>query len=234
MEKQKMYQDDQGLMIEVPVSDISVIRSAYDLLSQIYSFTVAPVERKPRLRGLELAAIQPQDKVLEVAVGPGVALLEILKQVDKTNVVYGVDLSPMMLEKARQTVTKAGFANINLRQSDARSLPFDDNSFDVLFNNYMLDLIPLEDMPIILKEFRRVLKNGGRLVMVNMSKDQPGITFYERLYQATPVRLNPYLYGGCRPVLMAEHTRQAGFQDVRREFIKNIFPSEVVVGKKVG
>lgn len=228
-----MYQVDDGLMIEVPVSDTHVIQNAYDLLSQLYSFTVAPMERKPRLRGLELAAIQSQDKVLEVAVGPGAAFLEILKRVDKTNIVYGVDLSPKMLEKARRTVAKAGFTNVNLRQGDARSLPFDDNSFDVLFNNFMLDLIPLDDMPVILNEFRRVLKNGGRLVLVNMSKDQQKITFYERLYQVTPVWLIPYLYGGCRPVLMAEHTRQAGFQDVRREFVKNIFPSEVVVGKKV-
>ncbi len=229
-----MDQDDKGLMIEVPVSDISAIQKAFDLWSRLYGFTAAPMERKPRLRGLELAAIQPQDKVLEVAVGTGAALLEILRRVDRTNVVYGVDLSPKMLEKARQAAEKAGFTNINLRQSDARSLPFDDNSFDVLFNNYMLDLIPLDDMPIILKEFRRVLKNGGRLVLVNMSKEQHGITLYERLYQATPVRLIPYLYGGCRPVLMAEQTRQAGFQDVRHEFIKNIFPSEVVVGRKVG
>ncbi len=229
-----MSQDNEELMIEVPVSDISVIRNAFDLWSRVYGFTAAPAERKPRLRGLELAAIQPQDKVLEVAVGPGAALLEILKQVDKTNVVYGVDLSPKMLEKARQTVTKAGFTNFNLRQSDARSLPFDDNSFDILFNNYMLDLIPLNDMPVILKEFRRVLRDDGRLVLVNMSKEQHGITFYERLYQATPGWLNPYLYGGCRPVLMAEHTKQAGFQDVQREFVKNIFPSEVIVGRKAG
>ncbi len=87
-------------------------------------------------------------------------------------------------------------------------------------------------MPIILKEFWRVLKNSGRLVLVNMSKDKNGMTFYEKVYQATPVRLVPYLYGGCRPVLMAEHTRQAGFRDVQREYVKNIFPAEVVVGRK--
>jgi len=131
-----MAQGNKGVMIEVPVRDTRVIQHAFDLWSRVYSFTAAPAERKPRLRGLELAAIQPQDQVLEVAVGTGAALLEILKRVDKTNVVYGVDLSPKMLEKARQTATKAGFTNFNLRQSDARSLPFDDNSFDVVFNNW--------------------------------------------------------------------------------------------------
>ncbi len=217
-------------MIEAPVT-AGAIQSAYNLWSRFYGFAVVPMESKPRLWGLELAAIQPQDRVLEVAVGTGAALLAILKRVDKTNIVHGVDLSPRMLEKTRRAVAEAGFTNVNLRQGDARSLPFDDNSFDVLFNSYMLDLIPLDDMPIVLGEFRRVLKNNGRLVLVNMSKDR-GFTSWERLYRATPARLVPFLYGGCRPVLMAKHTRAAGFRDVQREFIKNIIPSEVVVGRK--
>ena len=225
-----MYQGDNGPMIEAPVR-VSAIQSAYDLYSWFYGFTAVLMEGKPRPRGLELAAIQPQDRVLEVAVGTGATLLEILKRVGKANVVYGVDLSPRMLEKTRRAVAKAGFTNVNLRRGDARSLPFDDNSFDVLFSSYMLDLVPLADMPIILGEFRRVLENGGRLVLVNSSKDH-GITLWERIYRATPARLVPYLYGGCRPVLMAEHTRLAGFQDVHREFIKGIIPSEVVVGRK--
>lgn len=225
-----MNQSNDGLMIEAPVT-VSAIRSVYDLWSLFYGSIVVPMERKPRLRGLELAAIQPQDRVLEVAVGTGAALLEILKRVDKANVVYGVDLSPRMLERARRAAAKAGFSNANLRQGDARSLPFDDNSFDVLFNSYMLDLIPLDDLPVVLGEFRRVLKSGGRLVLVNMSKDQE-ITLWERLYRATPARLVPYLYGGCRPVLIAQLAREAGFRDVQREFIRNTIPSEVVVGRK--
>lgn len=225
-----MHPIDNGLMIEAPVR-VSAIQSAYNLWSWFYGFTAVPMETKPRRRGLELAAIQPHDTVLEAAVGTGAALVEILKRVDKANVVYGVDLSPRMLEKTRRAAARSGFTNINLRQGDARSLPFDDNSFDVLFNSYMLDLIPLDDMSLVLNEFRRVLKKDGRLVLVNMSKDH-GITLWERFYQATPARLVPYLYGGCRPVLMAEHTRAAGFQDVHREFIQNLIPSEVVTGRK--
>ncbi|MCZ7573686.1 MAG: class I SAM-dependent methyltransferase [Ardenticatenaceae bacterium] len=225
-----MQQVDSGRMIEAPVT-VNAIQNVYDLWSLFYGSVVVPIERKPRLRGLELAAIQPEDRVLEVAVGTGATMLEILKRVDKANVVSGVDLSPRMLEKTRRAVADAGFTNVDLRQGDARSLPFDDNSFDVLLNSYMLDLIPLGDMALVLGEFRRVLKDGGRLVLVNMSKDRE-ITLWERLYRATPARLVPYLYGGCRPVLMAEHVSAAGFRDVRREFIKNLIPSEVVVGRK--
>ncbi len=65
------------------------IRWAYNLLSRFYGMTLAPLERKPRLMGLERAAIQPEDSVLEVAVGPGPTLLEIVRRVARTNVVYG-------------------------------------------------------------------------------------------------------------------------------------------------
>ncbi len=230
--KSVMNPINDELMIDAPVVTASdTLQKVYNVLSRFYGFTAAPLERKPRLRGLELVSIQPQDKVLEVAVGPGATMLEILKRVDRTNIVYGVDFSSGMLEKTRHTVTKAGFFNVDLRQSDARSLPFEDNTFDVLYNSFMLDLIPLAEMPVVLGEFRRVLKNGGRLALVNLSKDK-GISLSEKLYQATPDRLIPYLFGGCRPVLMAEHTRAAGFRDVQREFIKNIIPSEVVVGRK--
>ncbi len=225
-----MHRDHDFQMIEAPVS-VSAIQRTYDLWSLFYGLLVVPFERNPRRRGLELADIHRGDKVLEVAVGTGANLLEILKRVDRKNVVYGVDVSTRMLEKTRRAVAGAGFANVDLRRADARSLPFEDNSFDVLFNSYMLDLIPLNDMPMVLGEFRRVLKNGGRLVLVNMSKDQE-ITLWERLYRATPARLVPYFYGGCRPVVMAEQTVQAGLQDVRREFLPNLIPSEVVVGKK--
>ncbi len=62
---------------------------------------------------LDQAAIQPQDKVLEVAVGAGGILLEIVRRVDPAEVVSGIDVSPKMLAKARRRVTKAGYTNID-------------------------------------------------------------------------------------------------------------------------
>ena len=209
------------------------IRRAYNLFSLFYGALVAPLERKPRLLGLDKAGIQPQDRVLEVAVGPGVTLTEILKMVGRTTVVYGVDLSPKMLEKARRRVSAAGYANLDLREADARQLPFPDETFDVLYNSYMLDLIPLEDLPVVLSEFRRVLKPGGRVVIVNMSKENGGVlTWYERLYRRLPARLVPYLMGGCRPVLVEDLVKEAGFCEVTRDYIRHKLPSEIVTARK--
>jgi demethylmenaquinone methyltransferase/2-methoxy-6-polyprenyl-1,4-benzoquinol methylase len=183
--------------------------------------------------GLERVAIQPKDKVLEVAVGPGHTFLKILKKVEPTNTVCGADLSPKMLEQTRRRMASAGFANIDLREADARQLPFPDEAFDVLYNSYMLDLIPLDEMPVVLSEFHRVLKPKGRLVLVNLSKKNADKrSWLERLYQWLPKSWVPYLIGGCRPVLMEQPVKDAGFVDVNREFIRHVIPSEIVTAVK--
>lgn len=212
-------------VIEAPVQ-VDGIRKTYGRMSKIY-FLSGPLETRMRMRGIDLAAIQPHDKVLEVAVGIGQSFVEILKRVDRGNTVCGVDLTLEMLEKTRRRALKGGYRNFELKEADARHLPFPDGAFDVLYNSYMLDLIPLADFPRILGEFRRVLRDGGRLVLVNLSKKDASPVFYEKLY-----RLAPYLLGGCRPVLMAPFVREAAFRDVMRESPRNLMVTEIVTAVK--
>jgi demethylmenaquinone methyltransferase/2-methoxy-6-polyprenyl-1,4-benzoquinol methylase len=215
-------------MIEA-IAPTTSIRRAYNLHSLYYGAIVAPLERRARALALERACVGADERVLEVAVGPGFTLLELLKIVRPTNVVEGVDLSPRMLERARRSIRATGRTNFSLREADARRLPFEEATFDVLVNNYMLDLIPLDDMPIVLNEFRRVLKPGGRLVLVNMSKpNAAAVTWLEKVYRLLPERWVPYLMGGCRPVLMEEPVLQAGFKDVFRQYLPKPMPSEVI------
>ena len=139
----------------------------------------------------------------------------------------------MALKLTESLLRREGYSNVDLREADCRNLPFADNSFDVLYNGYMLDLIPLTDMPSILSEYKRVLKPGGRLVLLNMSKkDDQTITLYEKLYMKLPASFVLNYMGACRPVLMEQHIREVGFQDVEREYIGSIIPSEIVTGFK--
>lgn len=221
----------QGMIEAVAPPDR--IRRAYDFYSRFYGALVAPLEHLPRMRGLERVAIQPHERVLEVAVGAGLTFAEILRRVAPDNIVEGVDLSPRMLQQTRRRAERAGHNNFQLQLADARRLPFADNAFDVLYNSYMLDLIPFGEMRGVLAEFHRVLKPGGRLALVNLSKERPSERpWLEWLYQRLPRRWVPFLFGGCRPVLMECLVREAGFRQVEREFVRHWMHTEIVLARK--
>jgi len=216
-------------IIDAPVETAKIIK-AYTWWSKLY-FLFAPMEKKARTRGIELARIHPDDKVLEVAVGTGYSFHEILKRVGRENTVYGIDLTPAMLEKTKKRVSRKGYSNFELIEGDARHMSFPDGSFDVLYNSFMLDLIPIADFPVILGEFRRVLKKDGRLVLVNLSKKDTTPDFVEKLYTRL-YNMNPYIWGGCRPVFMESYVNQTGFRNVKREVPKTIHLSEIVIATK--
>ncbi len=91
-------------------------------------------ESKARARCLELAAIRDGESVLEVAVGTGLAFLEILKS-NPTGRNEGLDLSEAMLSRARQRAERSGVKNYRLGVGDAYDLKFPDDVFDVVINN---------------------------------------------------------------------------------------------------
>ena len=209
------------------------IRRAYDLWSYVYARVAGPLEHGPRLRALGLAAIHPDDRVLEAAVGTGAVLLEILKRGNEQSVVCGIDLSARMLQQTRRLVGRAGYHNPRLYQADARWLPFRDETFDLIYSSYLLDLLGLRDLPKVLGEFRRVLQPGGRIVLVNLSRGDPKrLTWMERFYSWLPPTWVPYLLGSCRPVFMEHLLEAQGFVEIRREFLSQLTRSEVVTARK--
>ena len=220
-------------MIPAKELDLQFIKRAYNRRSWVYSKTVAPLEWENHLIAIQRAQIRLGEKVLEVAVGPGFTLTELAKLVGTQTRIYGVDLSTSMLNLTRGRLEAHGFSNFDLREADCRNLPFDDNTFDVLYNGYMLDLIPFADMSGILQEFQRVLKPSGRMILLNMSKhDEEVVTPREKLYTRLPASLALYVMGGCRPVLMESLVKAAHFQSVQRVFLDGRFPSEIVMGIK--
>lgn len=220
-------------MIAANTYSQGAIRRAYDRRKWVYSKTIAVVEWPYHLQAIDRAAIQAGEAVLEVAVGPGLALLELAKRVGHGTMIHGADLSPGMLGMTKKRLSDSGFSKLDLRVSDARHLPFKDGQFDVVYNAYMLDLIPEEDMAGILAEFKRVLKPGGRLVLLNMSKaDRAAKDSREWLYKRLPRLLTLYVLGACRPVLMEAAVDRAGFGNLMRTFIGGRAPSEIVTARK--
>jgi len=131
---------------------------AYTRRSRIYAMTVAKMERHAHDLAIDAAQIQPGERVLEVAVGPGITLVELALRAGPTGRVAGVDLSDGMLALARRATSRAGLSDVELTRAEAAHLPFEDGTFDVVYNAYMLDLVPFDHMLNVLNEFARVLR----------------------------------------------------------------------------
>jgi len=204
------------------------IVSKYNRIASFYDLFGIMMASRARLRAIDLAAIQNGERILEVALGTGLSFVEILRR-NPLGQVEGIDVSMRMLEKTKKRVAKTGSRNYTLFLCDCRHLPFEDGTFDIVMNQYLLDILPVEDFVPILSEFKRVLKDGGRIVLANTTKGEKWVnTLYERIY-----RLKPPLVAGSRGVLAQPFLERIGFKSVHREFFSQLgFPSEVVIGIK--
>jgi ubiquinone/menaquinone biosynthesis C-methylase UbiE len=204
------------------------IVTLYDSLSGVYDVWGALAESRARKRAIELGDIKDGQKILEVAVGTGLAFYEIVKRNPKGQNL-GIDISPGMLNKAKQRLGKLGGANYEMELGSAFHLPAEDRHFDLLVNNYMFDLIPFDQMDLILSEFKRVLKKEGKLILVNMTVGERwGSGLYDLIY-----RLSPKSIGGCRGIRLSDKLESQGFTVEVREYLQQLlFPSEVIVARK--
>ncbi len=204
------------------------IPEVYRGKAAVYDIWGRLTESKAQDRCLELANIQDGEAILEVAVGTGLSFRRILQQ-NPSGINEGLDLSPAMLAKAKEKAVQTGVTNYNLHIGDAYQLDYPAASFDLLVNNYMFDLLPESDFQPILQEFHRVLRPGGRLVLLNMAQ---GERWYNRIWD-TIYQIQPSWMGGCRGVALLEYVNNIGFQQTHREFLSQMtFPSEVIYGIK--
>lgn len=204
------------------------VREAYRKTASTYDIWSRLTESKARQRCLEVADIKNGESVLEVAVGTG-ALFEKILRLNPTGRNEGIDLTEEMLSRARARAKRTGVSGYVLKIGDAYDLDYPDNCFDVVLNNYMFDLIPEKDFVVILGEFRRVLRKGGRIVLVNMTKGSRWFNAsWEWIYD-----IRPSLLGGCRGIELKPYLEQEGFKKIRREYVSQmLFPSEVIYGVK--
>lgn len=218
-------QDKKALDARVSQNKISAV---YDKIAPIYDIWGKLTESHARNRAIELAKIEDEQCILEVAVGTGLAFYEIVKR-NPNGTNMGIDLSQGMLKKAKKRVSRLSKANYTLEIGTAFDLSIEDESIDTLVNNYMFDLIPFEDMDKILQEFKRVLKKNGKLILVNMTEGERfGSNLYDFVYNISPKTM-----GGCRGVQLTERLQQQGFKiEVREYYQQMLFPSEVILAYK--
>src|SRR6266481_4463918 len=124
---------------------------------------------------LEGAHLRPGLRVLDLASGVGDPALSIAAEVAPAGRVTATDLGPGMMSLAEELARKKGITNIEFREANAESLPFADESYDVLTCRFGIMFFP--DLRKALRECLRVLKPGGRAAFVVWGKgDQPFFT----------------------------------------------------------
>jgi demethylmenaquinone methyltransferase/2-methoxy-6-polyprenyl-1,4-benzoquinol methylase len=184
-------------------------RIAYNRMSGVYNLLSAIFEKKHREAGLEKLAVQSGETVLEIGFGTGRAIVAMARAAGDTGKVYGIDISDKMLRKAGRRVRKAGLSKrVVLQRGDAAQLSFKENFFDTIFMSFTLESFDTPEIPIILKECKRVLKNDGRLCVVALSKkdkDTFMVRFYERVHRMFP------RYVDCRPIFVRQTLEESGF-----------------------
>ena len=136
-----------------------MVKDPYRKSATYYDHFVGPVTNALRHIGMKMYPPKPGMKVLEVGCGTGTNLI-LYRQAGCS--VYGIDLSPSMLEIAR---TKLG-EDAELQLGDASKMPYQDNFFDLVVAMFALHEMAREIQPLVMREMIRVTKQEGRILII--------------------------------------------------------------------
>ena len=198
-------------------SDAHATKSFYDRISKAYDSIADRDEHVAREKGLELLAVADGERVLEVGYGTGHSLVALAEAVGASGHVAGIDISDGMREVAEKRVAEVELSDrVELRVASAPPLPYEDNRFDVVAMSFTLELFPLEVIPEVLGEVKRVLRDGGRLGVVAMAvtaegqKDSSLERVYKWMHQHFPHIVD------CQPIDVYGLVRGAGFEITKK------------------
>lgn len=141
------------------------IARRYDFLNRLLSLGIDKIWRKKAIE--QLRAKNPKI-ILDVATGTADVALETARRLQPERII-GVDISNEMLNYGRRKIAKQSLGHIiELRQGDSENLPFQDNTFDAI--TVAFGVRNFENLEAGLSEMRRVLKDNGKLVVLEFSK----------------------------------------------------------------
>jgi ubiquinone/menaquinone biosynthesis C-methylase UbiE len=172
--------------------------------------------RKLRTLPLDLAGIRTGDRVLDVGCGTGDLAIAAARRAGQGATVVGIDASPEMVEVAREKARKARRA-VRFQVEAVEALTFDNGSFDVVLSSLMMHHLPADLKLRALAEIRRVLRPGGRLVIIDLQATARSPRLWEPGWMVMKLHKGPAHHGAVERAdgaALAELLRGAGFEAV--------------------
>ena len=163
MSKVKPYKDSDLGKKEQVTKMFDTISGEYDGLNRVISFGI---DVKWRKKVVNIVKESSPNTILDIATGTGDLAIALAST--NANKIIGLDISSGMLEVGKQKVTKKGLENrIEMVWGDSENMPFEDNAFDAI--TVAFGIRNFETLENGLKEILRVLKPGGRFVILETS-----------------------------------------------------------------
>jgi phosphatidylethanolamine/phosphatidyl-N-methylethanolamine N-methyltransferase len=154
---------------EQATMDDDSVKVAYRRWAPVYDHTFGKVAAEGRKHAVEILN-RSSGTILEVGVGTGLSLPAYKRSLN----IVGIDLSPEMLEKARERVAEEHLDNVTgLHEMDASELKFADGSFDTVVAMYVMTVVP--DPEKVMRELARVCRPGGEVMLVNHFSADDGV-----------------------------------------------------------
>ncbi|MFQ5532205.1 MAG: class I SAM-dependent methyltransferase [Candidatus Nanoarchaeia archaeon] len=179
----------------------------YDKFSRIYDILEAPIEKSRFSRWRKTLLKNLKGNILEIGVGTG----KNLEYYGKKAKVTGIDLSPGMLEKAKERKKELG-RDFKLIQMDAQNLKFKDNSFNYVISTFVLCSVP--DPVKTAKEMKRVCKKNGKILLLeHMLSKYKLIAFFEHIHN--PITKTLFGFNTNRKTI--ENLKKAGLKIKKQE-----------------
>jgi arsenite methyltransferase len=158
---------------------------------------------------IALASLKEGEVVLDLGSGAGFDCFLAASRVGSKGKVIGVDMTPEMLDKARENIKKGKYTNVEFRLGEIENLPVADKAVDVIISNCVINLSL--DKPRVFQEAYRVLKPGGRLMVSD-------IVLLADLPEAIMSSIEAYascISGASKKSDYIEAIRAAGFKDIK-------------------
>jgi demethylmenaquinone methyltransferase/2-methoxy-6-polyprenyl-1,4-benzoquinol methylase len=205
-------------------------KAFYNKIARVYDLLAERSEKPMREAGFRMLAARPGDRILEIGFGTGHHLARLARAVGPRGKVYGIDLAEKMVDAARDLLDKEGFGDVaELTCGDAEQLPYHSETMDAVVMNFTLELFDTPDIPRVLAECRRVLRHGGRITVVGISKEGKQrwvLRAFEWTHRHFPNLMD------CRPIYVRRALESAGFRIAEATVDSMWVPVEIVLGVK--